>query len=126
MQFRDMDLDFDIFDADTADAYEEAVKNAQAAASGKKEGESLGDAIRRQCHAVFDFFDDLFGDGFHKELFGEKTNLMECISTFREFVKTVNAQKAELDTLMQEVAADNTAAAPNRAARRAAVRAAKQ
>lgn len=121
MLFKDIELDFDIFDAETADAYEAAVKKARAAAV-KKPGETLGDAIRRQCNAVFDFFDDLFGDGFHKDLFGEKTNLMECIGTFRDFVKAVDAQKGALDALMQEVAADNAAAAPNRAARRAAAR----
>jgi len=121
MLFKDMELDFDIFDAETADAYEAAVKKTKAAAV-KKPGETLGDAIRRQCNAVFNFFDDLFGDGFHKDLFGEKTNLMECIGTFREFVKAVDAQKGALDALMQEVTADNTAAAPNRAARRAAVK----
>ena len=120
MRFRDMELDFDIFDAETADAYEAAAKNARDAAV-KKPGETLGDAIRRQCAAVFNFFDDLFGDGFHKELFGEKTNLLECIGTFRDFVKAVDAQKGTLDALMQEVAPDN-AAAPNRAARRAAAR----
>lgn len=122
MIFKDMELDFDIFDAETADAYEAAVKKIRTAAV-KKPGETMGDAIRRQCNATFDFFDDLFGDGFHKDLFGEKTNLMECISTFREFVKAVDAQKGALDALMQEVAADNASAAPNRAARRAASRA---
>lgn len=126
MIFKDMELDFDIFDAETADAYEVAVKNARAtAAAAKKPGETLGDAIRRQCNAVFNFFDDLFGDGFHKDLFGGKTNLMECISTFQEFIKAVDAQKGALDALMDEVAADS-AAAPNRAARRAAARATQQ
>jgi hypothetical protein len=120
MLFKDMELDFDIFDAETADAYEAAVKKAQAAAV-KKQGETLGGAIRRQCKAVFTFFDDLFGADFHKDLFGEKTNLMECISTFRDFTKAVDEQKAALDTLMEEVAADK--AAPNRAARRAAAKA---
>ena len=124
MVFKDMELDFDIFDAETADLYEEAVKTTRDAAV-KKAGETLGDAIRRQCNAVFHFFDILFGDGFHKELFGERTNLMECIETFRDFVKAVDEQKAALDTMMKEVEAD-TATAPNRAARRAALKTAKQ
>jgi len=124
MEFKGLELDFDIFDADTADAYEAAVKHAQAAASEKQEGESLGDTIRHQCQAVFDFFDDLFGDGFHKALFGERTNLMECIRTFRDFNDKVADQKASIDALMQEMAVDKqTATLPNRAARRAAARA---
>lgn len=124
MIFKDMELDFDIFDADTADLYEEAVKATRAEAT-KKAGESLGDAIRRQCNAVFTFFDTLFGEGFYRELFGSRTNLIECIGTFRDFIKAVDDQKAEFDAMMKEVEAD-TAAAPNRAARRAAIKTAKQ
>lgn len=123
MIFKDMELDFAIFDAETADLYEEAVKTARDEAV-KKAGETLGDAIRRQCNAVFNFFDTIFGEGFHKELFGPRTNLMECIGTFRDFIKAVDEQKAALDTMMKEVEADT--AAPNRAARRAALKTAKQ
>lgn len=123
MIFKDMELDFDIFDAETADLYEDAVKTARDEAV-KKAGETLGDAIRRQCNAVFNFFDTIFGEGFHKELFGPRTNLMECIGTFRDFIKAVDEQKAALDTMMKEVEADT--AAPNRAARRAALKTAKQ
>ncbi|MEG2096810.1 MAG: DUF6673 family protein [Pseudoflavonifractor sp.] len=124
MIFRDMELDFDIFDAETADLYEEAAKTARDEAV-KKAGETLGDAIRRQCNAVFNFFDTIFGEGFHRELFGSRTNLMECIGAFRDFIKAVDEQKAALDTMMEEVEAD-TVAAPNRAARRAALKTAKQ
>ena len=119
MLFHDMELDFDIFDADTAEAYEEAVQDAKAAAI-KSEGEALGASIRRQCRAVFTFFDALFGEGFHKELFGERTNLLECVGTFREFIQAVDEQKKGLDTLVAEVEAER--GAPNRAARRAAAR----
>lgn len=121
MQFRNMELDFDIFDAETADAYEAAAKRTKAAAVKKSE-ETLGDAIRRQCNAVFDFFDDLFGDGFHRELFGEKTNLIECIEAFRDFVKAVDAQKSTLGKMLSEMTSEAEVAAPNRAARRAAAR----
>ena len=114
MLFRDMELDFDIFDADTAELYEEAVK---------KPGETLAECIRRQCGAVFNFFDTLFGEDFHRELFGECTNLVECLEAFREFVGLVNAQRATLDTMIAEAKAEG--AAPNRATRRAAARAPK-
>ncbi len=122
MVFRDLDLDFDIFDADTAELYEEAAKQAGEEAV-KKPGETLAECIRRQCGAVFHFFDTLFGDNFHRELFGERTNLVECLEAFREFVGLVNAQRAALDNMIAEVKAEG--AAPNRAARRATARAPK-
>jgi len=124
MIFRDIELDFDIFDADNADLFEKAAKDMYSAV-GQKDGEGLGDTIRRQCGAVFSFFDTLFGEGFHRELFGEETNLMECIEAFREFVNTVNEQKAALDKIASDIKVDTAAvSAPNRAARRAALKAA--
>lgn len=119
MNFRGIELDFDVFDAETADDYEKAVKEIQKMAV-KKPGDSLGDTIRKQCNSVFNFFDSLFGDGFHKEIFGEKTNLVECIEAFKEFNQIVNEQKKALEFTVQEISAQNVM--PNRATRRAAAR----
>ena len=82
MVFRNIEVDFDIYDADTAEVYEGAVQTVLESAV-PKEGESLADGIRRQCNTVFAFFDTLFGDGFHKELFGQRTNMMECLQAFK-------------------------------------------
>ena len=123
MIFRDMELDFDIFDADTAELYEQAAREAGKEAA-QKPGETLADCIRRQYGAVFRFFDTLFGEGFHKELFGGRTNLAECLEAFREFIGQVNAQKATLDTMVAAV--KEQGAAPNRAVRRAAARSPQQ
>lgn len=112
MTFRGHELDFDLFDAETAEAYEEGVRRVQEADMPK--GETLAQTIRRQCSLVFDFFDDLFGDGFHKELFGERTNLTECIDAFAEFAAAVDAQKAQLNEKVSRYTG-------NRAARRSVV-----
>lgn len=117
MRFRNMEVDFDIFDAESAEDYEMAVKQARAE-SVSVPGETLAATIRRQCGAVFTFFDTVLGEGAHKEIFGERTNLIECLEAFREFVKSIDEQKAKLDTMLAEVEAE-TAPAPNRAQRRA-------
>lgn len=116
MKFRDKELDFDLFDAETAEAYEAAVEAVQEANANAPKSETLSQTIRRQCAIVFDFFDDLFGDGFHKELFGDHTNLMECVDAFAEFTAAVDVQKAQLGEKISKYVP-----APNRAARRAAV-----
>ena len=113
MEFRGKELDFDLFDAETAEAYEAATDAVMEANANSPKGETLSQTIRRQCAIVFDFFDDLFGDGFHKELFGERTNLLECTDTFAEFTAAVDAQKPQLDERNRKIA-------PNRAVRRAA------
>ena len=120
MVFRNIEVDFDIYDADTAEVYEGAVQTVLESAV-PKEGESLADGIRRQCNTVFAFFDTLFGDGFHKELFGQRTNMMECLQAFKEFLELVSKQREQLTALAAEIQSTKTAA-PNRAARRAAPR----
>lgn len=120
MVFRNIEVDFDIYDADTAEVYEGAVQTVLESAV-PKEGESLADGIRRQCNTVFAFFDTLFGDGFHKELFGQRTNMMECLQAFKEFLELVSKQREQLTALTAEIQSTQTAA-PNRAARRAAPR----
>ena len=76
LQFRDMELDFDLYDADNAETYEVALDNFSDAAKKIPATGTLAGSIRYQCGMVFDFFDDLFGDGFHKQVFGERTNLV--------------------------------------------------
>lgn len=120
MVFRNIEVDFDIYDADTAEVYEGAVQTVLESAV-PKEGESLADGIRRQCNTVFAFFDTLFGDGFYKELFGQRTNMMECLQAFKEFLELVSKQREQLTALTAEIQSAQTAA-PNRAARRAAPR----
>lgn len=120
MVFRNIEVDFDIYDADTAEVYEGAVQ-AVLDSAVPKEGESLADGIRRQCNTVFAFFDTLFGDGFHKELFGQRTNMMECLQAFKEFLELVSKQREQLTALTAEIQSAQMAA-PNRAARRAAPR----
>ncbi len=112
MKFRDMELDFDLFDAETAEAYEEAVKQVQQVSANRPKDEMLSATIRRQCGQIFDFFDDLFGEGFHRQLFGERTNLTECVDVFAEFAGEVDAQKGQLEDKISKYA-------PNRATRRA-------
>lgn len=113
LTFRNMELDFDIYDADQAETYEAALERVLEDSGKKIPNEGLADGIRRQCGIVFDFFDDLFGDGFHKEIFGNRTNLGVCLDAFKEFTDLVNAQKGEMDARLEQYV-------PNRAARRAA------
>lgn len=110
MMFREKELIFDIFDADTAERYETATQGVETA-SVKIEGERLSEGIRRQCAAVFAFFDALFGVGFHKNLFGERTNLIECLDAFAEFVALASAQQSAVNDRLNKYR-------PDRAARR--------
>lgn len=119
MNFRDMELDFDVYELETAKAYEDAL-NQVIESSKLIDGKSgLPENIKEVCEVIFGFFDDLFGEGFHKQVFGEKTNLRECLAAFKEFTTSVQAQKDELKDIVPQLIEAPT---PNRAARRAASR----
>jgi len=111
MEFRGLELDFDIYDADQAETYEAALERVIQSSRKKVTGETMAAGIRRQCRTVFDFFDDLFGEGTHQEIFGDRTNLRICLDAFREFTNQVNSQK---ETMMAEFQGN----LPNRSARR--------
>lgn len=55
MKFRDMELDFDVFDAETAEVYEEAIKRVQESRAGTPKDETLSATIRRQCGRILTF-----------------------------------------------------------------------
>lgn len=115
MKINNVELeDIDIFDADTAEKYEIAVKKVQeeAAASKLLESIRLSEAIRKQCNAVFNCFNTMFGDGTDRKVFGNKVNLMICLKAFEELIIHVNEQKKELEKLTNKYS-------PNRAQKRA-------
>lgn len=116
LKFRDQEFDFDIFDEDCAAAYEAALEVMKRADTRKKANEGLADCIRYQCNAVFQFFDALFGEGTHQEIFGTRVNLNECLDAFTELIDLVNTQKAALDTRLEQL---RVGGAQNRATRRA-------
>lgn len=115
MVFKGIEFDFDIYDADAAEDYEREAKALQDKADDMKKGENLAVYIRRQCEAIFTFFDNLLGDGTHRDLFGDRVNLRVCLEAVEEFKGIVEGQMHNLPT-------SATPTHPNRATRRAAER----
>lgn len=106
-----IELELDIFDAETAEIYEDALDEVKNQAT-VKDGAKMSDMIRTQCNAVFNFFDEVFGEGTSKEVFGEKTNLMECLRAFEIVIEYVSNQTEEAKKMTDKYS-------PNRAQRRA-------
>ncbi|ADL53211.1 DUF6673 family protein [Clostridium cellulovorans] len=103
-------IDLDIFDVDVAEKYENALKKIENIAAEVK-NLGMADSIRKQCNAIFNVFNTLFGEGTDKKIFGDKVNLLVCIKAFEELVVQVNEQKKELDNIANKYS-------PNRAQRR--------
>lgn len=99
-----VELEFDIFDLDTAEAYEDGMELVQKTAASAPKNKSLTDVIQVQCQAVFDFFDMVFGEGTSGTVFGNRMNLMHCLKAFEQVVKHVDLQMKEAEEIKNKYA----------------------
>ena len=112
LKINDVELELDLMDADIADKVEKAIKNIDEKEKNiKHEGIGLGDIIRQQCNLIFDFFNEVFGSGTDKKIFGDKTNYRECEDAFKQVIEYVAAETVNMQKSM-------TKYSPNRATRR--------
>ncbi|NEZ80388.1 AP endonuclease [Clostridium botulinum] len=102
--------DLDILDLEVAEKYEEAIKGIDGIAE-KVQGMTIAESVRTQCNAIFKIFNDLFGEGTDKKIFGNKVNLLTCLQAFDELITQTNTSRAEIEKIANKYS-------PNRAQRR--------
>lgn len=92
--------DIDVADALAMERYEHAHDNvAKAMDELQPEGKRQSELIRAQCTAVFNFFNEVFGEGTDKKVFGESVNLTTCLNAYEDIIKAVNALGAKLGNM---------------------------
>lgn len=83
--------DIDVSDALVMEHYEAAHEKVVNKMNNLTvEGKRRSELIRIQCEAVFEFFEDVFGDGTAKKVFGDSVNLVTCINAYEAVVVAVN------------------------------------
>lgn len=83
--------DIDVSDALVMENYEAAHdKVAEKMNNLDINGKRHSKLIRIQCEAVFGFFEDVFGKGTAKKVFGESVNLTTCLNAYEAVVIEVN------------------------------------
>ena len=101
--------DLDIYDVEVAEKYEKVLENINK--PQKVEGLKTSAVIRKQCEAIFNVFNELFGEGTDKKIFGDKVNLVTCLKALDEFITQVRDQKEQIEEISNKYS-------PNRATRR--------
>lgn len=110
------EFELDFLDADVMEMVEDAIVHVEERNTVQAyEGLTQSQLIRKQCSVIFDFFDEVFGDGAHKRIFKGKCNLIEALIAFEDFVKAKNSSTDEIKEISERYS-------PNRAQRRAAVK----
>lgn len=93
--------DLDFLDADVMEKYETALDSLKNLSNS--ENKTAGEQIREQCHAVFDIFNQLWGEGTDKLVFGNKTNIGICLNAFKEVVMESQRQSLLLKNVASEL-----------------------
>ena len=111
LKINDVELEIDLLDADMAECYESAYRKMQKDVENIPKNLSLAESIRKQCKLIFNFFDEVFGEGTSKKIFGNRTNLRECIKAVEALIDHVNKDTEEANKIINKYS-------PNRVERR--------
>ncbi|NFH70767.1 AP endonuclease [Clostridium botulinum] len=89
--------DLDLMDADVSEKFEKATNDLQAKEKVQNfQGKGLSEIIRTQCTLIFDFFNDVWGEGTDKKVFGNKVNYRTCEKAFKDVIDYAMKQKNEI------------------------------
>jgi len=118
INIKGVELEINMLDADTAETVENELERVKAKTAELQADKSIkwSTGIRAICHEIFDCFNEIFGDGTDKLIFGGHTDLGECMEAFAEL------SRQTVDSSLQRVQSITTKYAPNREARRSSAK----
>lgn len=98
-----VEIELDTFDVDCIERYETGLSHFSTVVESAVEGEPVANKLRRACHEIMNFFDDVVGEGTAEQIFKGRTNARECYEAYNRFITDVSAKMAELkDTMVPE------------------------
>lgn len=103
------EIEFDNTDVEQNERFENAILNMQEKDKNIQEKikqldgdiHSRSKSLRMQCEIVFEFFDEIFGEGTHKNIFKNKVSLKLCIDTVEEFIAEIVAKDKEYSRMLE-------------------------
>ena len=75
-----------------AKKYEDGIKKVVEISNASKTCGSGPEAIEKQCNAVIEFVDDIFGAGNARKIFGEETDLLTCLDAWEDITNMYERQ----------------------------------
>ncbi|MBQ7976818.1 MAG: AP endonuclease [Clostridia bacterium] len=95
-----VELEYDVYEADKAELYQKETEKIIKVCEKLKDNEDLAKSIRIQCKAIFEFIDALFGEGVHREVFGDSVNLRTCAKVYADINAAIAADKEKMLELL--------------------------
>ena len=113
----EIETDFDYNDADDVEKFEKAKKEViQKLENIDEKNKTDSQILKEGCTYIFNFFDNVLGEGTHEKIFGNKYNIAKCMDAFADFVEEIKKQNNEIFEKVDKI---QTKYSPNRATRRA-------
>ena len=98
MKINNVELeDLDIYDVEELERFETALEYFKDNVKDMDKFEKASEYMRYNCELIFNMFNDIFGEGTDKKIFGNKTNLLVCIKAVDELVTYVNENRSKQD-----------------------------
>lgn len=113
MKILNKEYEIDFYDADIMEKIEAGIEKVESVIKQNKtvKKQKTSIVIRKVCNTIFNFFDDVFGEGTSKDIFGSKTSLTLCIKAYEDFINEKIKQDEAIENISKKYS-------PNRATRR--------
>lgn len=98
-----VELELNIFEATQAEAFEEANKRVLSEKGRVDNIIGLKDKIKFFCDIVYDFFDDVFGEGTADQIFDGRMDMLECLEAYTQVIEYTSGGNDRANELLQRI-----------------------
>lgn len=95
------ELELDLFDLDTMEKVETGIKEIFTVPKNV-ENLSTYEQYKSQCDMVYDFIDEVFGDGTADEVLGKKVNYRVCLHALTEIIEQIYKQRTFMEAEIEK------------------------
>ena len=109
MKINGVELNVNFMDAEFVEKIENLSKEVhEQAEKAKSELKNMtySQQIKEECKIIKNFFDNLFGEGISDKIFGDKNDLMLCLSAFQDLMEAKVRQQQEMNSLFAKYSPD--------------------
>lgn len=82
-----VELELNIFEANQAEMFEDANKRVLEESRKVVNTSTGSESIKLFCDVVYDFFDDVFGEGTGDQVFEGRLDMLECLEAYTEVIE---------------------------------------
>ena len=103
-----IELELNIFEATQAESFERANERVLEEKDKVNDVAGLSEKIKLYCDIVYDFFDDVFGDGTADSIFKGRQDMLECLEAYTDVVEYANSNNGKADELIARIKNQST------------------